>query len=82
MVLVGGAPLAARARGAKFLGIQQGSTAGVHSMCGLISPGRGRDCIKSLRSSYVGLYPHRFGDWGSGSSVTVTSKTLTLYTEF
>ena len=27
VVLVGGAPLAARARGAKFLGIQQGSTA-------------------------------------------------------
>ena len=27
--------------------------------CGLISPYGGRDCVKSFRSSYTGLYPQR-----------------------
>ena len=30
---------------------------GVRSTCGPISPYSGRDCVKSLRSSYTGLYP-------------------------
>jgi len=29
----------------------------VHCTCGLISPYSGRDYVKSLRSSYLGLYP-------------------------
>jgi len=29
----------------------------VHCTCGLIPPYSGRDCVKSLRSSYMGLYP-------------------------
>ena len=31
-----------------------------HCTCGLISPYSGRDCVKSLRSSYMGLYPQSF----------------------
>ena len=30
---------------------------GVHSTCGPICPYGGRDCVKSHRSSYAGLYP-------------------------
>ena len=30
---------------------------GIRSTCGLISPS-GRDCVKSLRSSYTGLHPY------------------------
>ena len=32
---------------------------GVHCTYGLISPCSGHDCVKSLRSSYMGLYPQR-----------------------
>ena len=32
-------------------------------MCGPISPYSGRDCVKSLRSSYTGLYPRSAGVW-------------------
>ena len=32
---------------------------GVRSTCGPISPYSGRDCVKSHRSSYTGLYPQR-----------------------
>ena len=35
----------------------QGSGTGVRSTFGPISPDSGRDCEKSLRSSYTGLYP-------------------------
>ena len=34
----------------------------IHCTCGRISPGSGRDCAKSLRSCYTGLYPQR--GWG------------------
>ena len=30
---------------------------GVRSTCGPMSPSSGRDCVKSLRLSYTGLYP-------------------------
>ena len=34
---------------------------GVRSTCGPISPHSGLDCVKSLRSSYTGLYPQTAG---------------------
>ena len=34
---------------------------GVRSTCGPISPYSGRDCVKSLQSSYTGLYPQSLG---------------------
>jgi len=49
---------------AEFRNLYQGSpeTGGVYrSTCGPISPYSGRDCVKSLRSSYTGLYPQRGG---------------------
>ena len=34
---------------------------GAYNTCGPIAPYSGRDCVKSLRSSYTGLYPQTFG---------------------
>ena len=36
--------------------------AAVRSTCGPIYPYSGRDCVKSLRSSYTGLYPQTAPD--------------------
>ena len=36
----------------------------VHYTCGRISPYSGRDCVKLLRSSYMGLYPHTYTPTG------------------
>jgi len=36
----------------------------VHCTCGRISPYSGRDCVKSLQSSCMGLYPQSLGGWG------------------
>jgi hypothetical protein len=36
---------------------------GVPCTCGLVSPYSGRDCVKSLRSSYMGLYPQRLAGY-------------------
>jgi len=36
---------------------------GVRSTCGSTSPYSGRDCVKSLRSTYTGVCPQSMGRW-------------------
>ena len=36
---------------------------GLHCTCGLVSPDSGRACVKSLRSSYMGLYRTTSARW-------------------
>ena len=48
----------------------------VHCTCGLISPPSGRDCVKSHRSSYMGLHSqntHQHSRHAAGCSSTVAS---------
>jgi len=40
---------------------------GVRSTCGPLSPYSGRDCVKSHRSSYTGLYPQNLMRRGGGA---------------
>ena len=44
--------------------------------CGPISPYSGRDCVKSLRSSYTGLYPQTLPPEHQPKSVVVFSSKL------